>query len=75
MGILLANKYLSMSIESLVVKSQKKTQKLRQDQTNAKKQNLRYPGRVLCIEKQTGLPNNLLIISDTANNRLVMINE
>ena len=36
---------------------------------------LRYPGKLLCIEKQKGLPHNILAISDTGNNRLVIINE
>lgn len=36
---------------------------------------LKYPGKLLCIEKQKGLNNNLLVISDTGNNRLVLINE
>lgn len=30
---------------------------------------------MLCIEKQSGLTNNLIIISDTGNNRLVIVNE
>jgi hypothetical protein len=30
---------------------------------------------VLALEAQSGLKNNLIIISDTANNRLVVINE
>ena len=37
--------------------------------------NLRYPGKLLCIEKQKGLDHNLLVVSDTGNNRLVLINE
>ena len=42
---------------------------------NARQQNLRYPGKILCIEKQSELDRNLIIVSDTANNRLVVINE
>jgi hypothetical protein len=41
----------------------------------AQTQNLRYPGKVLAVEKQENLPNNLLIIADSANNRLVIMNE
>ena len=37
--------------------------------------NLKYPGKLLCIEKQKGLPHNLLVVSDTGNNRLVLVNE
>ena len=29
----------------------------------------------MCIEKQSGLDRNLIVVSDTANNRLVIINE
>lgn len=38
---------------------------------------MKYPGKLLCIEKQKGgnIDHNLLIISDTGNNRLVLINE
>ena len=36
---------------------------------------LRYPGKLLCVDKQKGLDNSLLIISDTGNNRLVLVNE
>jgi len=36
---------------------------------------LRYPGKIVCVEKQAGLDRNLLVISDTANNRLVVVNE
>ena len=56
-------------------KTAKSTKKESRETVNAKKQNLRYPGRVLCIEQQTGLKNNLLVIADSANNRLVLINE
>lgn len=41
----------------------------------ARQQNFRYPGKILCIEKQADLDRNLIIVSDTANNRLVVINE
>ncbi len=37
--------------------------------------NLRYPGKLLCVEKQKNLDHNLLIIADTGNNRLLLINE
>ena len=37
-------------------------------------QNLRYPGKLLCIEKQKGLASSLLVISDTGNNRLIVVN-
>lgn len=37
--------------------------------------NLKFPGKLLCIEKQKGLEHNLMVISDTGNNRLVLINE
>lgn len=37
--------------------------------------NLRYPGKLLCVDRQKGLENALLLISDTGNNRLVLINE
>ena len=36
---------------------------------------MNYPGKILCIEKQAELDRNLLIISDTANNRLIIVNE
>ena len=36
---------------------------------------MKYPGKVLCIEKQENLPNNLIVISDTGNNRLILVNE
>lgn len=42
---------------------------------NAQEQNLKYPGKVLCIERQEKLQHNLLVISDSANNRLVVVNE
>ena len=41
----------------------------------AREQNLRYPGKSICVEKQAGLDHNLLVISDTANNRLIVVNE
>jgi hypothetical protein len=41
----------------------------------AQTQNLRYPGKVLAVERQENLPHNLVVISDSANNRLVVINE
>lgn len=37
--------------------------------------NLKYPGKILCIEKQKNLDHNLIVISDTGNNRLLLINE
>lgn len=42
---------------------------------NAKSQNLKYPGKILCIERQENLQCNLLLISDSANNRIIIINE
>ena len=42
---------------------------------NANNQNLKYPGKVLCIERQENMPHNLLVISDSANNRILIINE
>ena len=30
---------------------------------------------MICVEKQAGLDHNLIIVSDTANNRIVIINE
>jgi hypothetical protein len=36
---------------------------------------LRYPGKLICIEKQRNLDYNLIVISDTGNNRLILINE
>lgn len=42
---------------------------------NAQSQNLRYPGKVFCLEQQEGLKSNLLIISDSGNNRLIVVNE
>lgn len=42
---------------------------------NARTQSLKYPGKVLCIERQENMPQNLIVISDSANNRLVIINE
>jgi len=30
---------------------------------------------MICIEKQAGLDHNLIVISDTANNRIVLVNE
>ena len=41
----------------------------------AREQNLRYPGKILCIEKQADLNRNLIVVSDSGNNRLVIINE
>ena len=41
----------------------------------AREQYLRYPGKLICVEKQAGLARNLIIVSDTANNRVVIINE
>ena len=29
----------------------------------------------MCIEKQSGLEENIIVVSDSANNRLVLINE
>lgn len=42
---------------------------------SAMNSNLKYPGKILCIEKADGLENNLLVISDTGNNRLVIVDE
>lgn len=41
------------------------------------KSNLRFPSKIIAIENQPGLPYNddLLVIADSANNRLVFINE
>lgn len=36
---------------------------------------MKYPGKLLCIEKQKNLDHNLLLISDTGNNRIILINE
>jgi hypothetical protein len=36
---------------------------------------LRYPGKIICVEKQAGLDRNLIVVADTANNRVVVINE
>ena len=47
----------------------------RPEDASAMTQNLKYPGKLLCIEKQKHLDHNLMIISDTGNNRLVLINE
>lgn len=41
----------------------------------ASTQNLRYPGKVLCIENTGNLSNNMLVVSDSANNRVLIINE
>ena len=43
----------------------------------AMKSNLRFPSKIIAIENQPGLPYNddLLVIADSANNRLVFINE
>jgi len=41
----------------------------------ARQQNFRYPAKILCIEKQSDLDRNLIIVSDTGNNRIVIINE
>jgi hypothetical protein len=46
-----------------------------QEESLSVNSNLRYPGKLLCIEKQKGLDSNMLIISDTGNNRLVLVNE
>lgn len=43
--------------------------------TAAQSQNLRYPGKVLAVERQESMPNNMLVISDSANNRIVVVNE
>ena len=40
----------------------------------ATKQNLKFPGKLICIEKQDGIDNPLLVISDTGNNRIVIVN-
>ena len=45
------------------------------EESRAINSNLKFPGRVLCIPKQKGIDQNLLIISDTGNNRLVIVNE
>ena len=41
----------------------------------AQRQNLRFPSKIIIIEKQKNLPHNLMVISDTGNNRIVLINE
>lgn len=41
----------------------------------ARSQNLRFPSKIICIEKQENLPYNLIGISDSGNNRLLLINE
>ena len=41
----------------------------------AKTQNLRYPGKVLCIENTGNLSHNILVVSDSANNRVLLLNE
>lgn len=46
-----------------------------EEEIRGRGQNLRYPGKLLCVEKQAGLDHNLIVVSDTANNRLVIINE
>ena len=40
----------------------------------AQLQNLKFPGKVMCVEKQEGIPEPLLVISDTGNNRVVLVN-
>jgi len=41
----------------------------------ARNQNFRYPGKIICVEKQAGLDHNLILVADTANNRVVVVNE
>ena len=41
----------------------------------AREQHFKFPGKVLCIEKQADLDHNLIVIADSGNNRLVIINE
>ena len=41
---------------------------------NARSQNMKYPGKIVCIEKQKGIKHPLLVVSDTGNNRLLIIN-
>ena len=45
------------------------------EEGRAMNSNLKFPGKVLCIEEQKGIDQNLIIISDTGNNRLVIVNE
>lgn len=40
----------------------------------ANSQNLRFPGKVICIEQQDGIEHPLLVISDTGNNRILIVN-
>jgi hypothetical protein len=35
---------------------------------------LKFPGKIICVEKQDGIQNPLLVISDTGNNRVLLIN-
>ena len=49
-------------------------QDLPQEELNALNQNLKFPGKILCIEKQNGIKEPLLVISDTGNNRLLVVN-
>ena len=53
----------------------KLNQDSRQEETRAINSNLKFPGKLLCIEKQKGIDQNIMIISDTGNNRLVIVNE
>lgn len=46
-----------------------------QEVKNAQGQNLKYPGKIICIEKQEKLPQNLIVIADSANNRIVIVRE
>lgn len=41
----------------------------------AKGQNLKFPGKVLCIEKQGALEHSLIVIADSGNNRLILVDE
>jgi hypothetical protein len=57
------------------VEEQQAVMPLSKEIKNARTQNLRYPGKVLAIERQDHLESNLLVISDSANNRVIVINE
>lgn len=45
-----------------------------EEQQRADSQNLKFPGKVICIEKQDGITEPMLVISDTGNNRIIIVN-
>ena len=57
-------------------KKKKREESLTREEKAALNSNLRFPGKVICIANQPGLPYdcNLMVISDTGNNRVILVN-